>query len=157
LPHSTFLIIGVHRFDGALYRHRRLEAFMSRNLMPSPKLHEVIVAMNEHPWTRFTLTDGRKDVPSYCALAALLRHAGVPHERINYVALSNESGPLLSAKYGISDAETVHRIVAANDGAATRAEAIWRVLGVISGVADPDDSAPGTGAAYGGPELPPAA
>jgi hypothetical protein len=130
---------------------------MSRNLMPSPKLHEVIVAMNEHPWTRFRLTDGRTGVPSYCAIAALLRHAGVPHERINYMWASNEYGPLLSAKYGIPDAATVHRIIAANDGSETRAEAIWRVLGQISGVVDTDSLAPGTGAAYGGPELPPAA
>jgi hypothetical protein len=130
---------------------------MSRNLMPSPKLHEVIVAMNEHPWTRFQLTDRRDGAPSYCAMAALLRHAGVPHERINYVALNKVYGPLLSAKYGIRDVETVHRIMVANDSSATRAEATWRVLGVVSGVVDAEQFGPGTGAAVREPELPPAA
>jgi hypothetical protein len=130
---------------------------MPTNLMPARGLHTVIAAMTAHPWTRFTLSEGPDDAASYCAIAALLRHAGIPHERINYVSLIGEYGPLLRTRYGIPDADTVQRIIAANDGAETQAEAIWRVLGVVSGVVDTDTSGRRTGTTDGGPQMPPAA
>src|SRR5688500_16837566 len=74
--------------------------------------------------------------PSYCAIGALLRHAGVPHDCVMQAAIASFTGAydsLLKAKYGISGADTVLGIVAANDEARSRADATWRVLGLVSG------------------------
>jgi hypothetical protein len=92
-------------------------------------------ALNAYAWTRGTLTDGPEHASRYCAVGALLRYAGVPRDRIangTDVSLDSIFGPLLRAKYGISGAETLRGIMAANDGAQSQAEAIWRVLGVVS-------------------------
>jgi hypothetical protein len=123
-------------------------------------LHEITAAMNAYAWTRHGPVQGPDQAPSYCALGALLRHAGVPHARIFEATIGSLTGaydPLLRAKYGISGADTVLRIVRVNDGAQSRADAIWRVLGLVSGTRQFDDSAPRTGGTCGAPQLPPAA
>jgi hypothetical protein len=123
-------------------------------------LHEVAAAMNAYEWTKHGPVQGSEDAPSYCAIGALLRHAGVPHGCIMQAAMASLDGEydsLLKAKYGISDAGTVLRIILTNGEARSRADATWRVLGLVSGTRESDDPVPRTGATRGGPRLPPAA
>jgi hypothetical protein len=123
-------------------------------------LHEITAAMNAYAWTKHGPVQGPDDAPSYCAIGALLRHAGVPHDCIMQATIASLTGaydPLLRAKYGISGADTVLHIIAANDGAQSRADATWRVLGLVSGTHQFDNSVPRTGGPCRGPQLPPAA
>jgi hypothetical protein len=123
-------------------------------------LHEIAAAMNAYQWTKYGPVQGPEHAPSYCAIGALLRHAGVPHECIVQAAsasLGGECDPLLKAKYGISDPDTVLRIIMSNGEAGSRADATWRVLGLVSGTRESDEPMPRTGRARGGPGLPPAA
>jgi hypothetical protein len=123
-------------------------------------LHEITAAMNAYAWTRHGPVQGPDHAPSYCAIGALLRHAGVPHDRIMEASIGCLTGaydPLLSAKYGISGADTVMRIMRMNDGAQSKADATWRLLGLAGGTRQFGDSLPHAGGARGGPELPPAA
>lgn len=123
-------------------------------------LHEISVAMNAYAWTRHGPVQGPDRAPSYCAIGALLRHAGVPHERImeaTIVSLTGAYDSLLKAKYGISGAGAVLRIIAANDEARSQADATWRVLGLVSGTRESDTPVPRTGPTRDGPRLPPAA
>jgi hypothetical protein len=127
---------------------------MSRNLQA------VTAAMNAYPWTRGHLSEGPDHAASYCAIGALLRYAGVPRARIangTEVFLAEVYGPLLRAKYGISAAHTVLGIMAANDGAESRGEATWRVLGLVAGTVDAETFAPQVGTFYSEPQMPPAA
>lgn len=124
------------------------------------RLHAIATAMEAYTWTRGKLTEGPDDAPSYCAVGALLRHAGVPRARIargSVASLLTEYAPLLRARYGISDADLVSQIVAANDGSVSRAQATWRVLGLASGVVEGEAAPPRTATASGGPQVPPAA
>jgi hypothetical protein len=123
-------------------------------------LHEIIAAMNAYAWTRHGPVQGPAHAPSYCAIGALLRHAGVPHDRIMEATIASLTGAddsLLKAKYGISDAGVVLRIITGNDQARSGADATWRVLGLVSGTRESDDSVPRSGPTCGGPQLPPAA
>ncbi len=115
--------------------------------------------MDAYSWTRHGPVQGPAHAPSYCAIGALLRHAGVPHDGIflgTAAALAGEYDSLLHAKYGVSGADVL-RIIWANDEAQSRADATWRVLGLVSGTRQVDEPLPRSGRARGGPELPPAA
>jgi hypothetical protein len=123
-------------------------------------LHEITAAMDAYAWTRHGPVRGPEHAPSYCAIGALLRHVGVPHDRVLEATIASLSGAydeLLSANYGISGADTVRRIIRINDGAESKADATWRLLGLVSGTRQFDDSVPYAGGPRGGPELPPAA
>jgi hypothetical protein len=123
-------------------------------------LHEITAAMNAYAWTKHGPVRGPDHAPSYCAIGALLRHAGVPHDCIMQATIASLTGaydPLLRAKYGISGVDTVLRIIADNAEAQSRAEATWRVLGLVKGTRQSDNSVARTGRTCGGPELPPAA
>jgi hypothetical protein len=123
-------------------------------------LHEIAAAMNAYEWTTDGPVQGPAHAPSYCAIGALLRHAGVPHECIVQAAsasLAGECDPLLKAKYGISDPDTVFRIILTNGQARSRADATWRVLGLVSGTRESDEPMPRPGPTRGGPGLLPAA
>ncbi len=126
-----------------------------------PNLRKVAAAMNAYPWTRLRLTEGEGEARSYCAIGALLRHAGVPRDRITAgempIAVAHQG--VLRTAYGISDHDhdAVWGIMGATDTAGSRAEAIRRVLCVLSGVLDPDAIAPRAGSPEHGTRLPPAA
>jgi hypothetical protein len=122
-------------------------------------LHEITDAMNAYAWTRHGPVQGPEHAPSYCAIGALLRHVGIPHDCIleaTVASLAGEYDPLLKAKYGISG-DDVLRIISTNDQARSRADATWRVLGLVSGTRRSDNPEPRTGGTRGGPRLPPAA
>jgi hypothetical protein len=122
-------------------------------------LHEITAAINAYAWTTDGPVRGPEHAPSYCAIGALLRHAGVPHDRILEATVASLSGAydsLLQDKYGIT-AEKVLGIIAVNGGAQSRADAIWRVLGLVSGTREFDDSVPRMGEFHRTPPLPPAA
>jgi hypothetical protein len=123
-------------------------------------LHEITDAMNAYEWTKHGPVRGPEHAPSYCAIGALLRHVGVPHDCIlpaTRAALAGEYDSLLRAKYGVSDAGTVLQIILTNGHAQSRADATWRVLGLVSGTREPDEPMPRTKSSRGGPRLPPAA
>jgi hypothetical protein len=122
-------------------------------------LHEITAAMNAYAWTKHGPVRGSEDAPSYCAIGALLRHAGVPHDDIlpaTAASLAGEYDAVLGAKYGIS-CDDVLRIILANGEARSQADATWRVLGLVSGTRESDTPVPRTGPTRGGPWLPPAA
>jgi hypothetical protein len=123
-------------------------------------LHEIMAAMNAYPWTRYGPVLGWAGAaPRYCAIGALLRHAGVPRECIMEAAAAASVGDvsLLQAKYGVSGADAVLGIIAANHEAQSQADATWRVLGVVAGTRESDPPLARTGPTRGGPWLPPAA
>jgi hypothetical protein len=116
--------------------------------------------MEAYTWTRGTFTEGPDDAPSYCAMGALLRHAGVPRARIAeapLLSLLREYVPILRARYGISDTDVVHHIMVANDRSASQAEATWRVLGLVSRIVEPEGAPSWAVTTYAEPDLPPAA
>ncbi len=104
-------------------------------------LPRIAAALNAYPWTLGCLTERASGPPTYCAIGALLRYAGVPQDRIACAAGAFWIlyAPLLRSEYGIADETTVQRIIAANDGADSQAEAIERVLGILT--EPPDDPA----------------
>jgi hypothetical protein len=113
----------------------------------------IAAALNAYPWTPGRLTRSGRAAPTYCAIGALLRYAGVAQDHIacaegpSGVHLWAVYGPLLESEYGIADMETAQRVMAANDSASSQAEAIERVLGVLTGAFDPyalRHAAPGT-------------
>jgi hypothetical protein len=125
-------------------------------------LRKVTVALNAYPWTRCQLTGGDDRAPAYCAVGALLRYAGVPHDRIGYdveatTGVAAVFDRVLGTDYGISGPGMAGRIMAANDSARSRPEAIRRVLCVLSGVFDQDRAGPHAGRFEHGSEQPPAA
>jgi hypothetical protein len=101
-------------------------------------LARIAAALNAYPWTRGRLTSrAGQAAPQYCAVGLLLRYAGVPQQEVAGVRdFWARYGGLLQAEYGIPDARTAFLIVAANDSAASHAEAIERVLGVATGALD---------------------
>ena len=105
---------------------------------PSLDLPKIAAALNAYPWTPGLLTScGR--VPTYCAIGAMLRYAGVAQDHIaaaNGPAFWSLYGPLLQSEYGIPDIETAGHVMAANDSASSQAEAIDQVLGVLTGTID---------------------
>jgi hypothetical protein len=108
------------------------------------------------------MTEGPDLAASYCAVGALLRYAGVPRAQIRnamMVSLDEVYGPLLRARYGIAGDDTLLAMMAANDGADSRAEAIWRVLGLAAGTVDPETFVVQlqVGGSYSAAEVPPAA
>lgn len=122
-------------------------------------LHEITAAMNAYAWTRHGPVQGPEHAPSYCAIGALLRHVGVPHDSIlpaTGAALAGEYDSLLQAKYGICAADVL-RIIWTNGEAQSRADATWRVLGLASGTRQSDDPMQLPAPTRGGPRLPPAA
>jgi hypothetical protein len=122
-------------------------------------LHEIAAAMDAYEWTKYGPVQGPAHAPSYCAIGALLRHAGIPHCCIVEAAgaaLDGEYDSLLKAKYGISDGGTVLQIILTNGKARSRADATWRVLGLVSGTRESDEPMPRTRPTRG-PGLPPAA
>ena len=122
-------------------------------------LHEIVDAMESYAWTRHGPVRGSEDAPSYCAIGALLRHIGVRHDSIvpeTVAALAGEYDSLLQAKYGISGADVL-RIIRTNGKARSRADATWRVLGLVSGARTPDEAIPRYERSWSDPELPPAA
>jgi hypothetical protein len=131
----------------------------SRGLAMPRHLHEITAAMDAYAWTTHGPVQGPEHAPSYCAIGALLRHVGVPHDSIlpaTVAALAGEYDSLLQAKYGISAADVL-RIIWANSEAQSRADATWRVLGLVSGTRRFDNSLPQTGGPCHRPRLPPAA
>jgi hypothetical protein len=123
-------------------------------------LQAITAAMNAYHWTQGQMSEGPDHAASYCAIGALLRYAGVPRARIangTVVSLAEVYGPLLRAKYGILGADILRAIMAANDGAQSRAEATWRVLGLVAGTVDLETFAPHVGTFYSEPQMPPAA
>ncbi len=123
-------------------------------------LHEITAAMNAYAWTKRGPAKGTEHAPSYCAIGALLRHAGVPHDCIlsaTVASLNGEYDSLLKAKYGISGTRAVLGIIWANAEARSQADATWRVLGLVSGTRESDAPVPRTPGRHPGPELPPAA
>ena len=126
-------------------------------------LDRVAAALNAYPWTPGTLTRRADGTPRYCAVGALLRYAGVAEDHIACVSgtagshdLWHPYGALLTAEYGIANARVARLVMAANDSAALQAEAIERVLEVVSGARDLgavmrlDAAAAGPGAAEPG-------
>ncbi|MFN2567294.1 MAG: hypothetical protein ABR499_20045 [Gemmatimonadaceae bacterium] len=107
-------------------------------------LPRIAAALNAYPWTPGRLTADGRMAPTYCAIGALLRYAGVAQDHIacaqtpSGVNLWSTYGPLLQSEYGIADKWTVRRVMAANDSASSQAEAIDRVLGVLTGALDGD-------------------
>jgi hypothetical protein len=122
-------------------------------------LHEITAAMNAYSWTKHGPVQGPDCAPSYCAIGALLRHAGVPHECVMQAAVAALEGDdsLLQAKYGVSGADAVLRIVMTNGHAQSQADATWRVLGLVSGTRESENSVARGRGPRRGSELPPAA
>jgi hypothetical protein len=121
-------------------------------------LRKVAVVMNAYPWTRGQLTNGDTAAPAHCAVGALLRDAGIPPERMPGIEVAyGQMYAILERQYGISGPETVHEIMAANDSARSRSEAIRRVLCTLSGVVDSGRVAREFGRSEHGSRLPPAA
>jgi alcohol dehydrogenase class IV len=131
-------------------------------------LDRVAAALNAYPWTPGTLTHRADGAPRYCAVGALLRYAGVAQDHIACVSgtagahdLWHLYGALLKAEYGIANAGVARLIMAANDSAASQAEAIERVLWVVvagardrgavmrldAAAADPEAAEPGQASA----------
>jgi hypothetical protein len=111
-------------------------------------LPRIAAALNAYPWTPGHLTKRGRTAPTYCAIGALLRYAGVAQEHIACVSNSPVGsfwtlyGPLLHSEYGIPDERTAWRVIEANDSADSQAEAIERVLGVLAGDRDPLERPP---------------
>ena len=125
-----------------------------------PNLRKIAEALNAYPWTTGQLTNSIESAQSYCAVGALLRYAGVPRDRMadigsNAEQLDSAYGFVLQTEYGISGADTLREIMAANDTAGSRGAAAGRVLGLLSGVVEPNTFAPGASRSEMG--LPPAA
>ncbi len=102
----------------------------------SLNLPKIAAALNAYPWTPGCLTSRDRKVPTYCAIGAMLRYAGVAQDHIASAQgpdFWGLYGPLLRSEYGIPDAETALTVMAANDSADSQAEAIERVLGVLTG------------------------
>jgi hypothetical protein len=119
-------------------------------------LRRIATALNAYPWTRYQLTNRDTTAPAYCAVGALLRDARIPQDRIAEVSdvdVAAVYGPILGSEYGISGDDTPWRIMAENDSARSRSEAIRRVLCMLSGVVHPHRA----GWSEHGTELPPAA
>ncbi len=104
----------------------------------SLNLPRIAAALNAYPWTPGCLTSGER-VPTYCAVGAMLRYAGVAQDHIAYAQGPDFwylYGPLLQSEYGIPDVETAMNVMAANDSADSQADAIERVLAVLTGTID---------------------
>ncbi|MFN2567103.1 MAG: hypothetical protein ABR499_19060 [Gemmatimonadaceae bacterium] len=106
-------------------------------------LPRIAAALNAYPWMPGRLTRSGRTAPTYCAIGALLRYAGVAQDHIacaegpSGVHLWAVYGQLLESEYGIPDMKTAKRVMAANDSASSQAEAIERVLGALTGAFDP--------------------
>jgi hypothetical protein len=101
----------------------------------------IVAALNAYPWTTGCLTERRRSAPTYCAIGALLRYAGVAQDHIASARgprVWSLYGTLLRSEYGIPDARTMGNVMVANDTASSQAEAIERVLGVLTGMLDAD-------------------
>ncbi len=109
----------------------------------SLNLPRIAAALNAYPWTSGHLTkrDGTAST-TYCAIGALLRYAGVAQDHIACaekpagVGLWQLYGQLLQSEYGIPDEQTAWHVMAANDSASSQAEAIERVLRVLTWTLD---------------------
>jgi hypothetical protein len=101
----------------------------------------IAAALNAYPWTPGCLTSRERMVPTYCAVGAMLRYAGVAQEHIASAQgpdFWERYGPLLQSEYGIPDLQTAMFVMGANDSARSQGEAIERVLGVLTGAIDFD-------------------
>ena len=107
----------------------------------TPDLMRIAAALNAYPWTAGTLVAAESDTPRYCALGLLLRYAGVPQDHLARADSDGNLwtlyGNLLRSEYGIPNEQAAISIMAANDTARSHADAIRRVLGVLTGNFDP--------------------
>jgi hypothetical protein len=107
----------------------------------TPDLMRIAAALSAYPWTAGTLTTIENAAPRYCALGLLLRYAGVPQEHLARADSAGNLwslyGNLLRSEYGIPNEQTAISIMAANDTARSHADAIERVLGILTGNLDP--------------------
>ena len=103
----------------------------------TPDLTRIAAALNAYPWTPGAFSAHFADAPRYCAIGLLLRYAGVAQPEVACIgspsALWRRYGMLLQVEYGIPDLRTAIAVMQANDGARSHAEAIERVLGVLTG------------------------
>jgi len=107
----------------------------------SLNLPRIAAALNAYPWTPGRLTSRQEMVPTYCAIGAMLRYAGVAQDHIAHAHgrdFWERYGPLLQSEYGIPDEETAAHVMAANDTASSHGQAIERVLYVLTGAVDLD-------------------